>query len=107
MPTIWELVVWQTVIEPHTTAVIWHLSEIPTVSTLLVPFTYMVQADPGTILILVWSQLIISSGGTSSILVTALMSSKYCSFSSSKLVTDMEFPLLFTNLSQYRRDFAQ
>ena len=72
---------------PQKTAVICHLSSIPIISTCFEPFTSIVHDDPGTMLIPVWSQLKINSGGTASISTTALMSRRNCSFTASKFST--------------------
>ena len=60
--------------DPQSIAVISHLSPAPTTSTYLVPYCSMVQVLLGMILIPVWSQLRISSGGISSISTVATTS---------------------------------
>ena len=82
---------------PRNSAVICYFLRIPTISTSLDPLTFIVQDEPGTMLMPVWSQLMTSCGDISSISTTASASMINCSFTASVLATvsfAIELPLL-------------
>ena len=60
------------------TAVIWHLSSTPDISTVFVPLFSIVHYADGVIFMAVWSQLSRSSFGMSSIFTTVFMRYKNC-----------------------------
>lgn len=61
---------------PQKTAVIWHLSLTPIISTCFTPCLSIVEDERGTNLIPVWSQLRMSSGGISSMVTVAVTSTR-------------------------------
>ena len=72
---------------PQNTAVIWHLSLVPTTSTLFAPRFSIDHVVEGTIFIPVWSQFNINSGGISSIWTVVITSWRNAFFTWEKFFT--------------------
>ena len=92
------------------TAVIGRLSSIPTISTPLDPFASIVRDETGTILMLVWSQLMTNYGGISSISKATFTMMMNCFCTTSRFTTVdlvVKLPLLLTRFILHRSDLAQ